>query len=105
VLVSHQRNASLFFPGKPPSSSKAARSPFPSLPRAVAGSQCARAPPATQARFAVLAQKLPGYFRQSGRGTGAFIRDAELRLSPQELGQILDDCTPTVLFQAQFSAR
>jgi acyl-CoA synthetase (AMP-forming)/AMP-acid ligase II len=61
-----------------------------------------------QARFAVLAQNCLEYFEAVGAAERAAFIAVTLnwRLSPQELGQILDDCTPTVLiFEAQFSAQ
>ena len=61
-----------------------------------------------QARFAVLAQNCLEYFEAVGAAERAGFIAVTLnwRLSPQELGQILDDCTPTVLvFEAQFTSQ
>jgi len=56
-----------------------------------------------QARFAVLAQNCLEYFEAVGAAERAGFIAVTLnwRLSPQELGQILDDCTPTIfIFEA-----
>src|SRR4030088_868371 len=61
-----------------------------------------------QARFAVLAQNCLEYFEAVGAAERAGFIAVTLnwRLSPQEPGQILDDCTPTALiFEAQFAAQ
>jgi acyl-CoA synthetase (AMP-forming)/AMP-acid ligase II len=61
-----------------------------------------------QARFAMLAQNCLEYFEAVGAAERAGFIAVTLnwRLSSQELGQILDDCTPTVLiFEAQFTAQ
>ena len=61
-----------------------------------------------QARFAVLAQNCLEYFEAVGAAERAGFIAVTLnwRLSSQELGQILDNCTPTVfIFEAQFTAQ
>ncbi|MCC6778054.1 MAG: long-chain-fatty-acid--CoA ligase [Hyphomicrobiales bacterium] len=61
-----------------------------------------------QARFAILAQNCIEYFEAVGAAelTGFIAVTLNWRLSPQELAQIVDDCTPTVLiFEAQFTAQ
>ena len=59
-----------------------------------------------QARFAVLAQNCPEYFEAVGAAelAGFIAVTLNWRLSPQELGQIVADATPTVLiFEPQFT--
>jgi acyl-CoA synthetase (AMP-forming)/AMP-acid ligase II len=61
-----------------------------------------------QARFAILAQNCLEYFEAVGAAERAGFIAVTLnwRLSPQELAQIVADCTPTVLiFEAQFGAQ
>src|SRR5258708_2724439 len=61
-----------------------------------------------QARFAILAQNCLEYFEAVGAAelAGFIAVTLNWRLSVPELGQILDDCTPTVLiFEAQFTAQ
>ena len=61
-----------------------------------------------QARFAILAQNCLEYFEAVGAAERAGFIAVTLnwRLSPQELAQIVADCTPTVLiFEAQFGVQ